>query len=134
MREITQEEALAGLDAAVLARVAEVSGWAPGRLAAEAERCGDVIACGGDAILRESLPKRAAGRGPTPAAMTSEQLRDGVIARDFTRAELRDALTTGLAIGALVPGGVTWMGIHYCTAQHPDCAASDVTAATGGAP
>ena len=37
------------------------------------------------------------------------------------RCQVLNAMATCLALGALQPGGVTWCGAHWCTAQHPDC-------------
>lgn len=37
------------------------------------------------------------------------------------RGEALSALAGGLAAGAMQPGGVTWCGLHWCTAPHPDC-------------
>jgi hypothetical protein len=62
---------------------------------------------------------------PGLLGLTREQAHAGVKARDFTRFEVWDALATGLALGSLCPGGVTWLGIHFCTAPqppHPGCA------------
>lgn len=37
------------------------------------------------------------------------------------RAQVLNAMATGLALGALEYGGVTFLDRHWCTAEHPDC-------------
>jgi len=37
------------------------------------------------------------------------------------RSRLLNAIATGLALGALKPGGITWAGLHWCTETHTAC-------------
>jgi hypothetical protein len=55
------------------------------------------------------------------ATLTREQLAAGLKARDYRPAEIFNAVAKGLGLGALVPGGVTWLGRHWCTTPHGKC-------------
>lgn len=114
--------------AEVVARVAAMDGWTGDQVIAEGRRVGDILACGGDGILfPPPPPKREAGlSGPTMVTLTKEQADAGVYARDFTREELRDALLQAYAVGSLAPGGITWLGLHFCTMPHKGCPAGSV--------
>jgi hypothetical protein len=110
------------LEAAVPRWAARVWSWTPDRRAAEAEDIAWVIACGADALFRpEDKPTPAQMRLPAPHQLTRQQMDDGVKARDYRPAEVFNAIATGLAIGALLPGGVTWHGAHWCAAPHGTC-------------
>jgi hypothetical protein len=37
------------------------------------------------------------------------------------RSRVLAAMATCLAVGAAQPGGITWAGRHWCTADHLDC-------------
>lgn len=37
------------------------------------------------------------------------------------RSRVLTTLALGIAIGAMHHGGITWCGLHWCTAPHPDC-------------
>ena len=37
------------------------------------------------------------------------------------RAQVLNAMATGLALGALEHGGVNFLDRHWCTTEHPDC-------------
>jgi len=121
-------DALEVLRPEIEGRAREVAGWSRVQCTLEARRCGDVLAHGGDRILLGPPPKspvRPDLKAPSVTGLTKEQARDGVKARDFTRHEAWDALATGLALGSLCPGGVTWLGVHFCMAPqppHPGCA------------
>jgi hypothetical protein len=107
-------------------RARGMAGWSRAQCAAEGQRCGDILAHGGERLLFGPSPRsplRPDLRAPTVVTLTKEQVRDGVKARDFTRREMWDALATGLALGSLCPGGVTWLGAHFCTAPHRGCPA-----------
>lgn len=114
--------------AEVVARVSAMDGWTGDQVIAEGQRVGDILACGGDGILFPPPPlKRKANlSGPTMVTLTKEQAGAGFYARDFTREELRDALLQAYAIGSLAPGGVTWLGLHFCTMPHKGCPAGSV--------
>jgi hypothetical protein len=109
-------------------RARSMAGWPRAQCALEARRCGDVLAHGGDRLLFGPPPKRPLRPDMTAPGLldlTREQARAGVKACDFTRFEVWDALVTGLALGSLCPGGVTWLGVHFCAAPqppHPGCA------------
>lgn len=42
------------------------------------------------------------------------------------RAQALTALAGGLAIGATMPGGITWAGHHWCTQPHDNCPVNPV--------
>jgi hypothetical protein len=39
----------------------------------------------------------------------------------YSPGEVFNELVTGLACAALLPGGVSFAGLHWCTAPHPGC-------------
>jgi hypothetical protein len=73
---------------------------AAGRIIA-AERCADVIASGAD-LLWSPEPQRPPEDEPG-------------------HADVRDAITRGLAILACRPGGAAFGGMHWCRSPHEDC-------------
>lgn len=93
---------------------AEVPAWidkAGGQDAAEqlveAERCADVIASAADGMFtphRKATRKTASKYPPEPEP-----------------AEIREAVAQALGILAHRPGGVTFSGQHWCTADHDGC-------------
>ena len=110
------------LQAAVPMWAARMAAWTPERRQHEAMACGDIIAHGADVLFRPgkpSLGRRAATRS-APTALTWDRGRGGAI-REWRPAEIFNAIAKGLAIGALQPGGVTWLGQHWCTAPHGEC-------------
>lgn len=135
MTEIAEEQAAAELPGLIAEsvgnRVEKMYGWTREQLSAEAQRCAMILAHGGEQLVlgerpsEKKMTKREMSK-PTVVTLTREQGLAGVKARDFTPDEIWDAFATGLAIGALVPGGVTFMGMHFCTMPHPDCPAGNV--------
>lgn len=124
-------EMIATIHAEVAARVAVMSGWTAEQITGEGARCGDILASGGEEILFPPSPAKRRKKKPdlsepTAATMTEEQADAGMYCRDFTLEELWDAMMSAFALGALVPGGVDWMGLHYCTAPHKECPAGNV--------
>lgn len=110
------------LDSLVAVWLPQVREWPPERFAAEGEEAALVIAIGGDVLFRgASDPSPADMRLPAPHALTVKQLRDGGLARDYRRGEILNALAKGLAMGSLVPGGVTFLGRHWCAEPHRGC-------------
>lgn len=71
------------------------------RARAEAQDLGDVIAEAGDRLT-------ASGNFRSPSDRA-------------TRSQVLNAMATCLALGAHQPGGVTWVGAHWCTAPHNEC-------------
>jgi hypothetical protein len=118
------------VQARVLARVAAMDGWSWEQVRAEATRVGEIIAYAGDAIMFPPPPpkgnRKAGLSGPTAVTLTREQADAGMLCRDFTAAELLDALDGAYAVGSLVPGGITWLGLHFCTAPHRGCPAGNL--------
>ncbi len=85
-------ECLAG----VSGLIAEVKRLSARQRLVEAELAADVIACGADVLWAEKVPRNA----------------------EVTPDQVRHALTAGLAILALRPGGVEFGGLHWCSG-HP---------------
>ena len=54
-------------------------------------------------------------------AITTEQATAEVKAAGFGRADIVNAIAKALGLAALLPGGVTWLGRHWCTAPHGTC-------------
>jgi hypothetical protein len=81
---------------------AEITRWSPVRRDAEAVRAADVIASSADALR---------GEGD----------------RDAPRGTVLAALARGIALGSLLPGGVTFGGQHWCTLPHKGCPSGNVT-------
>lgn len=115
--------------------VLEVRSWPPWRLAAEGDEAGRIIAAGGDVLFNAPddpgpaemrrpaphvMPPELAGAGPGQAEYTMPRTTT-VMYRNYRRGEILNALAKGLAIGSLVPGGVTFMGRHWCGAPHQGC-------------
>lgn len=110
------------LDGLVPLWVMRVSAWPPERIAAERDETAWVIACGGEVLFNApDDPSPADMRLPTPTTLTPGQLKDGVIARDFRRGEVLAALAKAIAMGSLLPGGVTFLGRHWCSEPHRGC-------------
>lgn len=76
----------------------------------------DVIAFGADVLFR---PAGRAARGALPPHLAG----DGGKVRDYRPGEVLGAIARTVAIGALLPGGVTSFGRHWCTAPHEGCPA-----------
>jgi hypothetical protein len=83
----------------VPAAIKEVSDLTGRQRLYAAEQIADVIACGVDILWAEKVPRNA-------EVKPDEAIR---------------AITCGLAILAHRPGGVTFGGLHWCTAEHDDC-------------
>ena len=87
------------LQAAVPIAILEMRSWAPEARQAAAAEWGQIIASHGDDILFRSA-------------------RKGDSAKAFT------ALARGLAALAYCPGGVRFLGIHWCT-DHETCTGAE---------
>ena len=115
------------LDAAVPLWAAEAATWEPERQVAEGIRCGDILAYGADCLFRpdDAEPPSVAQRRSVPDVLTitKEQADAGVKAIGFRPAEVFNAIACALGLGALLPGGVTWLGRHWCTEPHAGCRA-----------
>ena len=110
------------LDGLVPLWALKVQAWTPEKLAAERDATAWAIACGGDALFSAIAgPSRSDMRLPTPDALTAEQMKDGGVARSYGRGEILGVLAKAIAMGSLLPGGVTLLGRHWCTAPHPGC-------------
>jgi len=88
MRESTRALLLSSLQVAVPLHIIEVSGMSPSRLSGEIDRCLSIITQHGDAILYGNNKKDIA-------------------------AEAFNSLARALAILAMSPGGVDFMGEHW---------------------
>jgi len=113
------------LEAAVPMWISTVSAWSPERRIREGYEAGELLACGADVLFRpdDTYPGSVAKRlaKPNVLTITREQADAGVKAIGFRPAEIFNAIAKGLALGALLPGGVTWLGRHWCTAPHGKC-------------
>jgi hypothetical protein len=111
------------LETAVPMWAVKVAGWPADRRMREARGAGDVVAHGAGVLF--SPPARKPGQtgtgGPALVAITKDQADAGVKAREYRPAEVFNAIAKGLGIGACQPGGVTWLGKHWCTAPHGTC-------------
>jgi hypothetical protein len=87
------------LPQAVNARIAEVDEWAIARRIKEADAYADMIASAADTLFAAKKPHRD---DPQPG-------------------QVQDAIVGGLAVLAHRPGGVTFAGLHWCSAAHGGC-------------
>jgi hypothetical protein len=111
------------LETAVPMWAVTAASWLAERRVRESQDAAEVIAHGADVLFH--APARKPGKtgttGPGLAAITREQADAGVTARGYRPAEVFNAIAKGLGIGAYQPGGVTWLGRHWCTAPHGAC-------------
>lgn len=120
--EVSPEVLLYCLAAAVPLWRERARGWDDDRLHAEAQRCGDIIAHGADSLFRHDprFSKKDLHL-PTVVDLTAEQHKGGTFARGYRPAEIFNAFAEAIGIGSLVPGGVDFMGAHWCSAPHKGC-------------
>ena len=113
------------LETAVPMWAAAAATWPAERLAREAHAAGAVLASGSDALLGAACPSPGpqTERLPVPGmlARTKGPAPAGAAAAEVSRAEVYTAIAQALALGALLPGGVTWLGRHWCAAPHGTC-------------
>jgi len=96
------------LETAVPMWAVTVASWPTGRRLREAHEAAEVISHGADVLFHAPMRK------PGAAA-------PGQMAREYRPAEVCNAIAKALGIGAHQPGGVTWLGRHWCTAPHGTC-------------
>jgi hypothetical protein len=121
-RAVNRDVLAMAMESLVPLWAARARSWTPERLAAERDATAWVIACGGDALFTVmDDPPPGDMRLPTPDVLTGEQIKEGVVARNFRRGEILNALAKGLAMGSLLPGGVTFLDLHWCSAPHKGC-------------
>lgn len=107
--------------------VVEVSRWPAERLARESAAAGDLVAHGADVLFRAAAPRGKAATAPAGTLHGQPGTRSRAAAGATASpsppcaGEILNAIARGLAIGALQPGGVTWLGLHWCTAPHGAC-------------
>jgi hypothetical protein len=117
------------LETAVPMWAAAAATWPAERLAGEARAAGEVLARGSDALLGPTCLSAGPEAEWLPVlgtlARTKEQAAAGVAPAGFSCAEVysevHTAIAKALALGALRPGGVTWLGRHWCVAPHGTC-------------
>jgi hypothetical protein len=96
------------LETAVPMWAVTVASWTADRRMRAAHDAAEVIAHGAD-VLFHTPPRRP---GTTAPRQTTREYRPG---------EVFSAIAKALAIGAHQPGGVTFLGRHWCTAPHASC-------------
>lgn len=113
------------LETAVPMWAAAAASWPAGRLSQETRDTGELLARCSDALLGLdcAYPGPAADRSPAPGVLTigREQAAQGARTAGAGRADILNAIAKALALGALMPGGVTWLGRHWCVAPHGTC-------------
>jgi hypothetical protein len=113
------------LETAVPMWAAAAAAWPPERRAREAHQARESLAHGADALFQPDrmpagpVPERLSG--PSVLTISRKQAAAGVRAAGFSQAEIFDVIAKALAISALLPGGVTWLGRHWCAAPHGTC-------------
>lgn len=100
------------LETAVPMWVSAAATWPAERLSREAREATSVLAHGAAALAGPA----GAPPGPGVECSTAQDPAAGL-----SRAAVYDAIAKSLALGALAPGGVSWLGRHWCAAPHGTC-------------
>jgi hypothetical protein len=113
------------LETAVPMWAAAAAAWPAERIAREAHQAREVLAHGAAALFQPDRTSPGPGpgcpAGPNVLTITTGQAAVGANAAGFRHADIFDAIAKALGLAALLPGGVTWLGRHWCTAPHETC-------------